>query len=64
MELPVSDGVKVDTELTGGWDDNWADIWDDEEAPKTHNTPSMPITPNFSSQGASSRRIKKNWWKD
>uniref|UniRef100_A0A166CQQ8 DUF7356 domain-containing protein n=1 Tax=Daucus carota subsp. sativus TaxID=79200 RepID=A0A166CQQ8_DAUCS len=64
MELPVSNGVKVDTELNAGWDDSWGDSWDDEEAPKTPKTPSMPITPSFSSQGVSSRRINKDGWKD
>ncbi|KAK1381676.1 High mobility group nucleosome-binding domain-containing protein [Heracleum sosnowskyi] len=64
MELPVSDGLKMDTELHAGWDDSWGDSWDDEEAPKTPKTPSMPITPSFSSQGVSSRRINKDGWKD
>lgn len=64
MELPVSDGVKADTELNAGWDDSWGDSWDDEEAPRTPKTPSMPITPSFSSQGVSSRRINKDGWKD
>lgn len=64
MELPVSDGVKIDTEFHAGWDDSWGDSWDDEEAAKTPKTPSMPITPSFSSQGVSSRRINKDGWKD
>ncbi|KAL8091299.1 uncharacterized protein LOC141698238 [Apium graveolens] len=64
MELPVSNGVKMDTELHAGWDDSWGDSWDDEEAPRTPKTPSMPITPSFSSQGVSSRRINKDGWKD
>lgn len=63
-ELPVSSGLKTDTELHAGWDDSWSDNWDDEEAPKTPKTPSMPITPSFSSQGVSSRRINKDGWKD
>lgn len=64
MELPVSNGVRMDTELNGGWDDSWGDSWDDEEAPKTPKTPSMPIAPSLSSQGVSSRWINKDGWKD
>lgn len=61
MELPVSGGAKTDSDLNDGWDNNWSDGWDDEEAPKT---PSMPVTPSLSSQGVSSRRGKKDGWKD
>ncbi|XP_050229081.1 uncharacterized protein LOC126678219 [Mercurialis annua] len=60
-ELPVSVGVKADSEQNDGWDDKWDDDWDDEEAPKT---PSMPVTPSLSSKGLASRRSSKEGWKD
>ncbi|KAM7525865.1 hypothetical protein LguiA_015767 [Lonicera macranthoides] len=60
MELPVSGGPKMDSKLNDGWDHSWNDGWgDDEEAPS-----SMPVTPSLSSQGVSSRRVKKDGWKD
>ncbi|XP_058201737.1 uncharacterized protein LOC131316406 [Rhododendron vialii] len=61
MELPVSGGRKVVSEINDGWDNNWDDNWDDEEAPKT---PSMPVTPSVSSKGLASRRLNKEGWKD
>ncbi|KAI8569762.1 hypothetical protein RHMOL_Rhmol02G0302300 [Rhododendron molle] len=61
MELPVSGGGKVVSEINDGWDNNWDDNWDDEEAPKT---PSMPVTPSVSSKGLASRRLNKEGWKD
>ncbi|XP_030951892.1 uncharacterized protein LOC115975303 isoform X1 [Quercus lobata] len=61
MELPVSSVAKSELDTNDGWDENWGDSWDDEEAPKT---PSMPVTPNLSSKGLASRRLNKDGWKD
>lgn len=60
-ELPVSSVAKSELDTNDGWDENWGDSWDDEEAPKT---PSMPVTPNLSSKGLASRRLNKDGWKD
>lgn len=64
-ELPVSNRGKVETDASDGWDNNWGDTWDDEEAPKT---PSRPLA-NLSSKGLAPRRSnnKDGWqnsWKD
>ncbi|XP_058095970.1 uncharacterized protein LOC131241242 [Magnolia sinica] len=65
MELPVSNGGKMESDTSDGWDNSWGDNWDDEEAPKT---PSQPVS-NLSSKGLASRRSnnKDGWqnsWKD
>ncbi|KDP25306.1 hypothetical protein JCGZ_20462 [Jatropha curcas] len=61
MDLPVSGVGKAESELNDGWDNNWGDDWDDEEAPKT---PTLPVTPSLSSKGLASRRLSKEGWKD
>nr|GMC99966.1 uncharacterized protein LOC109148273 [Ipomoea batatas] len=62
MELPVSNGAKIEADANDGWDNSWDDNWDDdEEAPKT---PVMPITPSLSSKGIAPRRSNKEGWKD
>lgn len=62
MELPVSNGAKMEADANDGWDNSWDDNWDDdEEAPKT---PVMPITPSLSSKGIAPRRSNKEGWKD
>ncbi|KAL5989298.1 hypothetical protein ACLOJK_010188 [Asimina triloba] len=63
MELPVASGGKTETGAAEGWDSNWGDSWDDEEAPMTPQRTSNP-----SSRGLASRRSnnKDGWqnWKD
>ncbi|OMO79719.1 hypothetical protein CCACVL1_13459 [Corchorus capsularis] len=61
MELPISAKGKTEPEVDDGWDNSWADNWDDEEAPMT---PSKPVTPRLSSKGLASRRSSKEGWKD
>ncbi|KAJ7945037.1 dentin sialophosphoprotein-like isoform X2 [Quillaja saponaria] len=56
MELPVSDGTKLVVDSSDSWDNGWGNDWDDEEAPQT---PSVPVTPIFSSKGLASRRLSK-----
>ncbi|XP_008776203.2 uncharacterized protein LOC103696379 [Phoenix dactylifera] len=58
--LPVSTGGKKETEEADGWNNNWGDGWDDEEAPKTPSS----ILSNPSSKGLASRRLNKDIWKD
>lgn len=58
--LPVSTGGKKETDEADGWNNNWGDGWDDEEAPKTPSN----LLSNPSSKGLASRRLSKDSWKD
>lgn len=61
MELPITNGAKIEADANDGWDNSWDDNWDDEEAPKT---PVMPVTPSLSAKGIAPRRSNKEGWKD
>ncbi|XP_010913745.1 uncharacterized protein [Elaeis guineensis] len=60
VALPVSTGGKKETDEADGWNNNWEDGWDDEEAPKTPSN----LLSNPSSKGLASRRLNKDSWKD
>lgn len=60
IALPVSTGGKKETDEADGWNNNWGDGWDDEEAPKTPSN----LLSNPSSKGLASRRLNKDSWKD